>query len=53
MKREFLMKTAIDMVLLDAFEKNKCSKDDMIEYMKTEIFEKQVNNYYNLLDKEF
>jgi hypothetical protein len=41
--------TAIQLVIMDAIEKGHINKNDLIEFMKSEVFEKAVKNYVKLL----
>jgi len=43
--------TAIQMVIMDAIEKGHTNADDLIYYMKSEVFEKAVANYISMLNK--
>jgi hypothetical protein len=43
--------TAIQMVIMDAIEKGHTNANELIDYMKSEVFETAVNNYISLLDQ--
>ena len=43
--------TAIQMVFMDAIEKGHTNAKDLIDYMKSEVFEKSVKNYIALFDE--
>jgi hypothetical protein len=38
------------MVIMDAIEKGHTNATELIEYMKSEVFEKAVKNYINLFN---
>ncbi len=38
-------KTAIQMVIMDAIEKGHTNTNELIDYMKSKVFEKAVKNY--------
>lgn len=39
------IQTAIQMVIMDAMEKGHTNANELIDYMKSEVFEKAVENY--------
>lgn len=45
--------TAIQLVIMDAIEKGHTNESELIEYMKTTVFEKSVKKYVDLLKEEF
>jgi len=48
---ETKMQTAIQMVIMDAIEKGHTNRNELIEYMKSEVFEKAVENYISMLNE--
>ena len=44
------MQVAVQMVIMDAIEKGHTNANELIEYMKSEVFEKAVKNYLVLLE---
>ena len=43
------MQVAVQMVIMDAIEKGHTNTNELIEYMKSDVFEKAVKNYLTLL----
>ncbi len=43
--------TAIQMVIMDAIEKGHTNANELIDYMKSEVFETAVKNYISLIDQ--
>jgi hypothetical protein len=43
--------TAIQMVIMDAIEKGHTSANELIDYMKSEVFEKAVKNYISMFNQ--
>jgi hypothetical protein len=43
--------TAIQMVIMDAIEKGHTNANELIDYMKSEVFETAVKNYISMLDQ--
>ena len=50
LSNETKTQTAIQMVIMDAIEKGHTNSNELIEYMKSEVFEKAVKNYINLFN---
>jgi hypothetical protein len=42
---------AIQMVIMDAIEKGHTNAAELIDYMKSKVFEKAVRNYTSMLDQ--
>lgn len=43
--------SAMKMVIMDAMEKGHINQSELMEYMKSEVFEKQVKNYIALFNE--
>ena len=43
--------TAIQMVIMDAIEKGHTNTNELIDYMKSNVFEKAVKNYISILNE--
>ena len=42
--------TAVQMVIMDAIEKGHTNASELIEYMKSEVFQKAVKNYISMFN---
>jgi len=49
--KETKITMAIQLVVMDAMEKGHTDTDELIEYMKTDVFHKAVKNYVALMDE--
>lgn len=45
--------TAVKMVILDAIKKGLATSSDLVEFLKTENFERMVSSYKKMLMSEF
>lgn len=50
LSNETKMQTAIQMVIMDAIEKGNTTASELIDYMKSEVFEKAVKNYFSMFN---
>ena len=53
LSNETKTQTAIQIVIMDAIEKGHTNANKLIEYMKSEVFEKAVKNFSNNLFFDF
>jgi len=44
------IQTAVQMVIMDAIEKGHTNPSELIEYMKSEVFENAVKNYVSMFN---
>jgi hypothetical protein len=51
LSNETKTQTAIQMVIMDAIEKGHTNANELIEYMKSEVFEKAVKNYISMFNE--
>jgi hypothetical protein len=51
LSNETKTQTAIQMVIMDAIEKGHKNANELIEYMKSEVFEKAVKNYISMFNE--
>ena len=51
LSNETKTQTAIQIVIMDAIEKGHTNANELIEYMKSEVFEKAVKNYISMFDE--
>ena len=51
LSNETKTQTAIQMVIMDAIEKGHTNSNELIEYMKSEVFEKAVKNYISMFNE--
>ena len=50
LSKETKTEVAMKMVLMDAIEKGHTNQNDLIEYMKSEVFETAVRNYISMFN---
>jgi hypothetical protein len=50
---EIRIQIAIQLVIMDALEKRHTNTEDLIQYMKSKVFEKAVKGYLENFNKEF
>ena len=51
LSNETKTQTAIQMVIMDAIEKGHTNANELIEYMKSEVFENAVKIYFSMFDE--
>jgi hypothetical protein len=51
LSNETKTQTAIQMVIMDVIEKGHTNASELIEYMKSEVFEKGVKNYISMFNE--
>lgn len=51
LSNETKIQAAIQMVIMDAIEKGHTNASQLIEYMKSDVFEKAVANYVSMLNE--
>jgi len=49
--KETKISMSIQLVVMDAMEKGHTNTDELIEYMKTDIFKKSVESYVRIMDE--
>lgn len=49
--KETKIRMAIQLVVMDAMEKGHTDTEEIIEYMKTDVFHKAVKNYVAIMDE--
>ena len=50
LSNETKTEVAIQMVIMDAIEKGHTNKNELVEYMKSEVFESAVKNYLQMFN---
>ena len=50
LSKETKTEVAMKMVIMDAIEKGHTNKNDLVDYMKSEVFEKAVRNYISMFN---
>jgi len=50
---EFYTKQAAELVIMDALAQGHTNKNELIDYMKSEVFASQVKVYVELFSKQF
>lgn len=51
--KQSIAQISIQLVIMDALEKGHTKKEDLIQYMKSNVFETAVKTYIALFEKEF
>ena len=51
LSKEIKTEKAIQLVIMDAFEKGHTNLDEIVEYMKSEVFENSVKGYLELMEQ--
>ena len=50
---KILLEKAGQMAIMDAIEKGHTDKDQLIEYMASDVFKESAKRYYEMLNAEF